>query len=115
MMNLVGDYAVKGVFSFIYGRYYCVVMDLMVGGDFRKILDEQTALYEDDAKFYAAELALAVNHIHKQNIIHRDLKPENMLIDNKGHLKLADFGLSDQAEQLDSFFDNHKVGRAYLV
>lgn len=105
MMNLVGDYVVKGIFSFIHNRYYCVVMDLMVGGDFRGLLDEQSAFYEDDVKFYAAELALAVSHLHSQNIIHRDLKPENMLLDNKGHVKLADFGLSNQAAVLDS---NHQ-------
>lgn len=101
LMSLVGDYVVKGVFSFIHDRYYCVVMDLMVGGDFRKILDENTAFYEEDVKFYAAELINAVSHIHEQGITHRDLKPENMLLDNKGHLKLADFGLSNQAEPLE--------------
>jgi Protein kinase domain len=99
MMSLVGDYVVKGVFSFVYLSYYCVVMDLMVGGDFQKLLGERGAFYEEEAKFYAAELALAVNHIHKQNITHRDLKPDNMLLDNKGHLKLADFGLSNTLEQ----------------
>lgn len=99
MMSLVGDYVVKGVFSFVYLSYYCVVMDLMVGGDFQKLLAERGAFYEEEARFYAAELALAVNHIHKQNITHRDLKPDNMLLDNKGHLKLADFGLSNTLEQ----------------
>jgi Protein kinase domain len=101
LMSLVGDYVVKGIFSFVHDRYYCVVMDLMVGGDFRKLLDENNAFYEDDVKFYAAELICAVSHIHEQGITHRDLKPENMLLDNKGHLKLADFGLSNQAEPLD--------------
>lgn len=98
LMSLVGDYVVKGIFSFVHDRYYCVVMDLMVGGDFRKLLDEQNAFFEEDVKFYAAELIVAVSHIHQQGITHRDLKPENMLLDNKGHLKLADFGLSNQAE-----------------
>lgn len=103
LMSLVGDYVVKGIFSFLHDRYYCVVMDLMVGGDFRKLLDEQTAFFEEDAKFYLAELMEAVSHIHKQGITHRDLKPENMLLDNKGHLKLADFGLSNQAEFFEPF------------
>jgi hypothetical protein len=109
MMNLVGDYVVKGIFSFLHKRCYCVVMELMVGGDFRKLLDEQSAFYEEDVKFYAAELALAVSHLHKQNITHRDLKPENMLLDNKGHLKLADFGLSNQLEEIDNHFDSAGV------
>ena len=109
MMSLVGDFAVKGIFSFIYKRYYCVVMELMVGGDFRKLLDENSAFYEEDAKFYAAELVLAVTHIHRQNITHRDLKPENMLLDNKGHLKLADFGLSNQLEDTQDIMDANIV------
>lgn len=114
LMNLVGDYVVKGVFSFIHKRYYCVVMELMVGGDFCKLLEENTAFYEEDAKFYAAELAVAVSHIHKQNITHRDLKPGNMLLDNKGHLKLADFGLSDQQEDSSPFLDKVNVRAADL-
>lgn len=113
MMSLVGDYVVKGIFSFVHKRSYCVVMELMVGGDFRKLLDEQSAFYEEDVKFYAAELALAVNHLHKQNITHRDLKPENMLLDNKGHLKLADFGLSNQVEEIDKHFASEGVAPAH--
>jgi serine/threonine protein kinase len=42
-----------------------------------------------------AELVLAIEYLHSQNIIHRDLKPDNILLDNKGHIKLADFGLSE--------------------
>lgn len=47
---------------------------------------------EDWAKFYIAEVVLAVDAIHKMGYIHRDVKPDNMLLDANGHLKLADFG-----------------------
>lgn len=51
-------------------------------------------LEQDVAKFYLAEIVLAIEHLHNMNIIHRDLKPANLVIDENGHLKLTDFGLS---------------------
>ena len=52
---------------------------------------------EEDVKFYLAELALALDHLHSVGIIYRDLKPENILLDCDGHIKLTDFGLSKEA------------------
>jgi serine/threonine protein kinase len=52
-------------------------------------------LKEDHARFYAAELALAIEYLHSKNIIYRDLKPENILLAGDGHIKLTDFGLSN--------------------
>lgn len=42
-----------------------------------------------------AELILAIEYLHEKGIVHRDLKPDNILLDNRGHIKLADFGLSE--------------------
>ena len=49
---------------------------------------------EEKAKFYFSEIALALAHLHDQNVLYLDLKPENVLLDEKGHLALADFGFS---------------------
>lgn len=47
-------------------------------------------------RFYAAELVLAISHLHSLNVLYRDIKPHNVMIDARGHLKLIDFGLSKQ-------------------
>ena len=46
------------------------------------------------ARFYAANIALALNYLHSINVLYRDLKPENILVCQDGYLKIADFGLS---------------------
>jgi len=51
---------------------------------------------ENEAKFYIAELLLAIEYLHNANILYRDLKPENIFISCEGHIKLGDFGLSKE-------------------
>ncbi|XP_034837908.1 serine/threonine-protein kinase greatwall isoform X2 [Maniola hyperantus] len=71
-----------------------LVMEFMVGGDLKSLLGTYGFMEEPMAVFYAAEVTLALEYLHKHNIIHRDLKPDNMLISKTGHVKLTDFGLS---------------------
>uniref|UniRef100_A0A8C5N8P7 non-specific serine/threonine protein kinase n=1 Tax=Gouania willdenowi TaxID=441366 RepID=A0A8C5N8P7_GOUWI len=74
-------------------NYLYLVMDYYVGGDLLTLLSKfEDRLPEDMAKFYVAEMVLAINSIHQQHYVHRDIKPDNVLLDVNGHIRLADFG-----------------------
>ncbi|KAJ8076779.1 cAMP-dependent protein kinase catalytic subunit [Marasmius tenuissimus] len=71
-----------------------MVMDFVPGGELFTLLRRSNRFPDPVAKFYAAEVALALNHLHKLDIIYRDLKPENILLNSDGHIKIADFGFA---------------------
>ena len=116
--------------SFQEDDYLFLVMEFCQGGDFMNLLIKKDILTEKEAKFYIAELILAVDSIHKLNCIHRDIKPDNILIDKNGHIKLSDFGLAKISDNFgnninNKFINNKKrpthqknfscVGTAYYV
>ncbi|XP_056105414.1 ribosomal protein S6 kinase alpha-2 [Rhinichthys klamathensis goyatoka] len=78
------------------GKLY-LILDFLRGGDLFTRLSKEVMFTEEDVKFYLAELALALDHLHSLGIIYRDLKPENILLDEEGHIKVTDFGLSKEA------------------
>ncbi|XP_064628908.1 ribosomal protein S6 kinase alpha-3-like [Lineus longissimus] len=78
------------------GKLY-LILEFLRGGDLFTRLSKEVMFTEEDVKFYLAELALALDHLHKVGIIYRDLKPENILLDADGHVKLTDFGLSKES------------------
>lgn len=71
-------------------------LDYVNGGDLHHHLKKKSRFNEKEARFYAAELILALDYLHERGFIYRDLKPENILVDADGHIKLTDFGLSKQ-------------------
>ena len=87
---------------FCVNLFYCLqsannvflVMEYLIGGDLKSLLGHCGFFDEATSRFYVAEIALALQYLHKRDIVHRDLKPDNVLLTAKGHVKLTDFGLS---------------------
>ncbi|KAI0409458.1 putative response regulator receiver RIM15p [Xylaria palmicola] len=88
------DFVAKLYWTFSSKDYLYLVMEYLNGGDCASLVKVLGGLPEDWVKKYLGEVILGVEHLHSRGIIHRDLKPDNLLIDQKGHLKLTDFGLS---------------------
>jgi len=75
------------------------VLDYAAGGELFFHLSRLKKFPEATARFYCAELTLALDELHSHGVIYRDLKPENILLDGEGHVKLVDFGLSKEGVQ----------------
>lgn len=71
-----------------------LLLEMVHGGELFRYLDQIGRLQEKTTAFYAANVFLALEHMHDKDIIHRDLKPENLLIDQRGYIKLVDFGFA---------------------
>ncbi|KXS11908.1 camp-dependent protein kinase catalytic subunit [Gonapodya prolifera JEL478] len=78
----------------------CVYMllEYVCGGELFSHLRRAGRFSNDMTKFYAAEIVSAIEFMHARNIIYRDLKPENLLLDSKGHVKIADFGFAKKVD-----------------
>ncbi|KAM7254264.1 hypothetical protein ACFE04_031946 [Oxalis oulophora] len=77
-------------------KYSCLIMDYCSNGDLFTLLQQQPGckLSISNARFYAAEVLVALEYLHMMGIIYRDLKPENVLVREDGHIMLSDFDLS---------------------
>lgn len=72
------------------------VLDYCSGGELFFHLGKVGRFPEPRAKFYTAEIVLALEYVHGLGVVYRDLKPENVLLDSKGNVRLTDFGLSKE-------------------
>ncbi|XP_071750192.1 G protein-coupled receptor kinase 1 isoform X1 [Lepeophtheirus salmonis] len=72
----------------------CFILDLMNGGDLHYHLSQHGVFNESEMKFYAAEVILGLEHMHRRYIVYRDLKPANILLDEHGHVRISDLGLA---------------------
>ncbi|KIJ37366.1 hypothetical protein M422DRAFT_231711, partial [Sphaerobolus stellatus SS14] len=94
MKQSESPFVAKLYFTFQSKDYLYLVMEYLNGGDCAALIKSLGALPEEWTRNYIAEVVLGLEYLHKRGVVHRDLKPDNLLIDQHGHLKLTDFGLS---------------------
>lgn len=87
------EWIVKLYYSFQDEQSLYFILEYLPGGDMIGLLCLKSWFNEEWARFYIAEISLAVQFVHDMGYIHRDIKPDNILIDSNGHIKLTDFGL----------------------
>jgi serum/glucocorticoid-regulated kinase 2 len=87
------------VFCFQNEERIFFVMPFLSGGELFQHLRKFRTFDEDKVRFYGAQIALALDYLHKKGIVYRDLKPENILMDDKGYLRLADFGMAKKLKE----------------
>ncbi|CAD8124688.1 unnamed protein product [Paramecium sonneborni] len=75
-------------------NFIVFVLEFCSGGELFWQLRQVKRMNEEQARFYFAEICLAICYLHQLSIVYRDIKPENVLIDMDGHIRIADFGLS---------------------
>ncbi|KAF9344434.1 hypothetical protein BGX34_005675 [Mortierella sp. NVP85] len=79
-------------------RNLFMLLEYVIGGELFSHLRKAGRFTNDVTRFYAAEIVLAIEYLHARDIIYRDLKPENLLLDNRGHIKITDFGFAKLVE-----------------
>ena len=93
-LNRLTDHpgVVRLYYTFQDERSLYFVLDLASGGELLGVLKRMTTFDEECTRFYGAQILDTVEYMHKRGVIHRDLKPENVLLDDKMHVKITDFG-----------------------
>lgn len=94
LSNLRHPFLVNMIYSFQDYDYLYLVMDLLTGGDLRYHICRHRKFSEEQTKFFMSCLILGLEYIHSNEIIHRDIKPENLVCDEKGYIRITDFGVA---------------------
>ncbi|ETO24530.1 protein kinase, cAMP-dependent, catalytic chain [Reticulomyxa filosa] len=100
-MILDSQFVVKLYQTYKDKKYLYFLLEVVLGGELFTVLRARTVFDEDTARFYAASVVSAFDYMHSKDIIYRDLKPENLLLNDKGYLKIADFGFAKMVKDWD--------------
>lgn len=94
LLSIKHPFIVKLHATFRDNTYVYFLLQYISGGELFDVIKDQKKLKVEDARFYAANVIVAIEYLHKRRIAFRDLKSENLLVDNEGYLKLIDFGMA---------------------
>ncbi|KAH8382952.1 hypothetical protein KR009_006001 [Drosophila setifemur] len=78
--------------------YLYLILPLINGGELFSYHRRVRKFNEKQARFYACQVALALEYLHRMQLMYRDLKPENILLDVRGYIKITDFGFTKRVE-----------------
>jgi len=110
MSKINSPFLVNLNYAFQDARYLYLLMPFMQGGDLRYYLTTKGAMSDDACRFYVAEIILGIQELHRLHIVYRDLKPDNILLDERGHVRISDFGLAVFLKKEDSFLVSGGAG-----
>ena len=115
LKNLDFPFIVKLFSRFQTPKSLYLILEYCENGDLSWQIQEKEQMRQEEARFYAAEILLALDFIHSKGIAYRDLKPENILLDSAGHIRLTDFGLAKEGIHSNATTKSFCGSPAYLA
>jgi len=114
LARLQHPFVVSLHWAFQTGTHLFLVLDFCGGGELFFHMLQRRRFEECDAMFYFCEILLGLEYLHSQQVLYRDLKPENCLLDDNGHIRLTDFGLSKDSLTQSALFTSFVGTAGYL-
>ena len=90
---------IRQVYSYGYlGDRHCIVMEYLEGNDLEVLMQNGRRFTEEELRSWCNQIVETLNYTHAMGVVHRDIKPSNLFLDNKGNIKLLDFGIAKMTE-----------------
>ncbi|PPQ72592.1 hypothetical protein CVT26_003695 [Gymnopilus dilepis] len=112
LKNLQHENIVQYLYSSVDDEYLNIFLEYVPGGSVTALLRNYGAFEEPLVKNFVRQILQGLNYLHERDIIHRDIKGANILVDNKGGIKISDFGISKKVD--DNLLTGNRVNRPSL-
>ncbi|KAG8987136.1 ATP binding, partial [Tulasnella sp. 427] len=114
LKQLQHEHIVQYLDSSIDNQFLNIFLEYVPGGSITTLLKNYGAFEESLVKIWVRQILTGLNYLHEKGIIHRDIKGANILVDNRGGIKISDFGISKKIEDVDVLANNARGHRASL-